>query len=139
MEVLKHFIHTQYVIVMQSGVVCCLIHYLTTSLRLSNGTNFPKFCPHLHGINCVRVNTRTYQQHIKVLKHFIYIHYEFGMQSEVVYSPKQDELLSFWLILVLNFPIFAPHLHGINCVRVHSRAYQQHIKVLKHSLHIHPI
>ena len=48
-NMLQHFIYFQYECGMQSGVVICLIHDLTASLRLSHGTNFPKFALHLHG------------------------------------------------------------------------------------------
>jgi hypothetical protein len=35
--------------------------------------NFPKFCPHLHWYNCVRVHPYAHRQHIMALKYFIYM------------------------------------------------------------------
>ncbi len=52
--------------------------------------NFPKFYPHLHKYNSVRVYPYVYPQHIKVLKHFVYVWYGCGMLSEAVCSLNHD-------------------------------------------------
>ena len=48
-------------------------HDLTASLGLSHAPNFPKIHPQLHMRNSVRVHPYAHPQHIKVLKHFVYI------------------------------------------------------------------
>ncbi len=48
--------------------------------------NFPKFDPHLHRYNSVRVHPYAHPKHMKFLKHFIYIQYGCGMQSVVLQS-----------------------------------------------------
>ncbi len=52
--------------------------------------NFPKFGPHLHMYNSVRVHPYTHPQHMKVLDIFIHIQCGCGMQSVVVYSLNHD-------------------------------------------------
>jgi hypothetical protein len=65
--------------------------------------NLPKFGPHLHRYTSVRVHPYAHPQHMKVLKHFIYMQYGCGMQSVVVYSLNHDTTRSFGLHLT---PIF---------------------------------
>ncbi len=69
---------------------------------------------------------------MKVLKHFIFVYYGCVMQSGVVYSLNQDSTMSFWLHLTPIFQNFAPPLYRYNCVRVHTNAFPQHMKVIKH-------
>ena len=66
---------------MQSMGVWSLNYDITTSLRLSHVPNLPKICSHLHRCNSVRVLPCAHPQHIKVLKHCVYIWYECEMQS----------------------------------------------------------
>jgi len=49
------------------------------------------------------VHPNAFPQHMKVLKHFIYMYYGCVMQSGVVYSLNNDSTMSFWLHLT---PIF---------------------------------
>ncbi len=63
---------------------------------------------HLQRHNCVRVYPFALPQHIKVLKHFIYIKYGCAMQSGVVYTSKHNTMMSFVLTLTPNFPNLAP-------------------------------
>ncbi len=90
MKVLNHFVYIQYGCEMQSGMVYSLNHDTITSFGLHLDPNFPKFGPHLHRYNRVRVHSYAHPQHMKVLAHFIHIQYGCGMQSVVVYSLNHD-------------------------------------------------
>ena len=57
--------------------------------------NFPKFGLPLHNYNCVRVHPNAFPQHMKVLKHFIYMYYGCVMQSGVVYSLNNVQKICF--------------------------------------------
>ncbi len=58
---------------MQSTGVWSLNQDITTSFGLSPTPSFPKSTPDLHRRNSVRVHPYAHPQHIKVLKHFVYI------------------------------------------------------------------
>ena len=58
---------------MQSIGVWSLNHHITTSLGLSPTPILVKSIPDLHRHNSVRVDPYAHPQHIKVLKHFVYI------------------------------------------------------------------
>ena len=58
---------------MQSTGVWSLNHDIATSLGLRSTPIFRKSTPHLHRRNSVRVHPYAHSQHIKVLKHFVYI------------------------------------------------------------------
>jgi len=73
MKVLKHFIYVSYGCVMQSGVVYSLNKDTMMSFWLRQNPNFEKFAPPLYRYNCVRVHPNAFPQHMKVLKHFIYV------------------------------------------------------------------
>ena len=75
--------------------------------------NFPKFGPHLHMYNSVRVHPYTHPQHMKVLDIFIHIQCGCGMQSVVVYSLNHDTTMSFGPRLTLLFQNLAPTYTGI--------------------------
>ena len=75
---------------MQFTVVCSLNHDLTTILGLNHTPIFLKSNPTWHKSNSVRVDPYAHPQHIKVLKHFVYIWYGSGMQSTVVWSLNHD-------------------------------------------------
>ena len=53
--------------------VCSLNHDTTTSYSLGH-TRFPEIHPHLHMYYGIRVYPYAHPQHLKVLKHFVYIH-----------------------------------------------------------------
>jgi hypothetical protein len=78
----------------------------------------------------------SHPQHMKVLKHFIYIQYGCGMQSVGVYCLNHDTTTSFGLCFTPIFQNLAPTVHRYNSVRVHPVGYPQHMKVLKHFIHI---
>jgi hypothetical protein len=75
--------------------------------------NFPKFGPHLHRYNSVRVHPYAHPKHMKVLKHFLYIQYICGMQSVAVDSLNHDTTMSFGLHLTPIFQNLAPTCTGI--------------------------
>ena len=76
---------------MQSMGVWSLDHDITTSLGLSHAPIIQKSTtPDLHRHISVRVQPYAHSQHIKVLKHFIYVSYGCGMQSMGVWSLNQD-------------------------------------------------
>jgi hypothetical protein len=99
----------------KSAGLWSLNHDLTTSLRLSHVPNLPKIHSHLHRCNSVRVHPCAHPQHIKVLKHFVYIWYECEMQSMGFWSLNHDLTTSLGLSHVPNLPKIHPHLHRCNC------------------------
>ncbi len=58
---------------MQSTGVWSLNHDITTSLGFSHTPIIQKSTPDLHSHNNVRMSRYAHSQHIKVLKHFVYI------------------------------------------------------------------
>ncbi len=75
--------------------------------------NFPKFGPHLHMYNRVRVHPYAHPQLMKVLNHFLYIQYGCGMQSGMGYSLTHDTITSFGLHLTPISQNLAPTCTGI--------------------------
>ncbi len=73
-KVLEYFVYTWYECGMQSMGVGSLNHHITTSLWLSPTPIFLKSIPNLYRHNIVRVDPYAHSQHIKVLKHFMYMH-----------------------------------------------------------------
>jgi hypothetical protein len=119
---------------MQSTGVWSLNHDITTSLGLSPTPIFLKPTLDLHRLNNVGVHSYAHPQHIKVLKHFVYIWYGYGMQFTRVWSLNHDITTALRLSPAPIFLKPTPDLHRLNNVRVHSYAHPQHIKVLKHFL-----
>ncbi len=77
---------------------------------------FPKSDPHLHPCYRVRVRPCAHpQHHVKVLKHFVYIQYGNGMESEAVYILNHDTPHS--IIQVHPHPIF-PNSGPFTCTSV---------------------
>ena len=84
--------------------------------------NFPNFVPHLHMYNnSVRVHPYAHPQHMKVLKHFIYLQYGCGMQFGTSCSLNHDTTTSFGSTL--------PHLNRCYSVRVHPYAHPQYTRL----------
>ena len=121
---------------MQSTGVWSLNHHITTSLGLSPTPIFLKSIPDLHRRNGIRVDAYTHPQHIKVLKHFIYIQDGYGMLFIGVLS------LNHHITTLLGLsptPIFHKsilNLHRHNGIMVDPYAHSQHIKMLRHFLYI---
>ncbi len=84
------------------------------------------------GVYGVLVHPYDHPQHIKVLKHFVYIWYGCWMWFIGLWSLNHDLTISLVFIYAPNFAKIHPHLHRWNSVRVHPYAHPQHIKVLKH-------
>ena len=85
---LKHFAYIQYGCGIQSEACCSLNHDITrTSPGLRSGPNTPKSIPHL-------VDPCVHSHHIKVPKHFVYIQYGCGIQSEDCCSLNNDITIS---------------------------------------------
>ncbi len=84
--------------------------------------NFPKFGPHLHMYNCVRVHPYHPIWMWDAIRN--------GLQSQ----PWCHNII--WASPYPNFPKFAPHLHRYNSERMHLYAHSQHRKVLEHFIHI---
>ena len=103
--------------------------------------NFLNSTPDLHirNRNSVRVHPYAHPQHIKVLKHCVYIWHGCWMQSVGVWSLNHDITASLGgLGLSSIFLKSTPALHrrNSNSVRVHPYAHPKHIKVLKHCVYI---
>jgi hypothetical protein len=75
-------------------------------------------------------------QHIKVLKHFIYIQYECGMQSTGAFSLNHHIKTSLQLSPTPIFLHSTHHLHRHSSIRVDKYAHPLHVKVLKHFTYI---
>ena len=97
---------------------------------------FPKSHPHLHTYYSIRMHPYAHPQHLKVLKHFLYIQYGCGMQSMGVCSLNNDtsNIIQAWPYPI--FPKTHPHLHMYYSIRMHPYAHPQHLKVLKHFVYI---
>ena len=98
MKVLNHCIHIQYGFGMQSVVVYSLNHDTTMSFGPRLTLLFQHLVPTCTD-NSVRVHPYGHPQHMKVLKHFLYIQYRCGMQSVVVYSLNHDTTMSYGIHL----------------------------------------
>jgi len=132
MKVLNLFIHIQYGCGMQSVVAYSLNHDTHNNVILASPYPiFPKFSSHRQRYNSVMVHPYAHPQHMKLLNHFIYIHYGCEMQSAVAHSVNHDTTMSFRLNLTRISQNLSPTCTGIS-VRVHPYAHPQHMKVLKH-------
>jgi len=97
LKVLKHFAYIQSGCGMQPMGVCSLNHGTTTSYRLSHTPFSLKFIPTCTCNTAIRVYPYDHPQHLKVLKHFVYIQYECEMQSMGVCSLNHDTTTSYRL------------------------------------------
>ncbi len=104
----KHFLYIQYGCGIQSGASCGLNHDTTISFGLGYTPNFQNLAPTPHRYYTVRVNPYAHSQHIKVLKHIVYIQYGCGMQSEASCSLNHDTPASFGFTHTPVFKNFAP-------------------------------
>jgi hypothetical protein len=120
--------------------VCSVNHDTTTSLGLSHVPIFLKSTLHPYGRNSVRVHPYAHPQHLKVLKHFLYIQYGCGMQSMGVCSLNHDTTTSYRLGHTLFFLNFTPTCTMYERHKGVPIFHPQHLKVFKHFVHIqHPI
>ena len=71
-------------------------------------------CSHVLGITpCIGYVKHAHPQHLKVLKHFVYIQYGCGMQSMGVSSLKHDTATSYRLGHSPFFQKIHPYLHNV--------------------------
>jgi hypothetical protein len=92
-QVLKHF----YISNME---VECSQHLFTVNHYITHSTiwappypNLPKIDPYLDMCNIsLRLYPYAFPQHMKMLKHFLYIQYGSGKRSAVVYNPNHNTL-----------------------------------------------
>jgi len=128
LKVLKHFAYIHYGCGMQSMGVCSLIH--DTTIQAQPYPSFPKIHPHLHMYYGIRVYPYAHPQHLKVLKHFVYIQYGCGMQSKGVcglnLTPQHHT----------GSAKQSPTCTRITAIRVYPYPHPQHLKVLKHFVYI---
>ena len=108
-KVLKHFIYIWYGYGMQSGVVCSLNHDYRALLGLNCISIFQKSPPHPAKMYQHKGAPICHLQHIKVLKHFIYIWYGFEMQSGAVYNLNHECTASIGLNCTPIFQKSPPH------------------------------
>ena len=97
LKVLKHFIYIQYGCGMQSMGVFSLNHDTATAYRLGHTPISLKFTPTCTCNTAIRMHPYAHPQHLKVLKHFVYIQYGCGMQSMEVCSLNHDTATSYRL------------------------------------------
>jgi len=124
---------------MHSKQVWSLNHEITTSLKLCPNPNpiFLNSTPDLPRHNSVRADPYAHPQHIKVLKHFVYIWHGCGMDSKWVWSLNHEITTSLRLRPTPIFLNSTPDLHTRrNSVRADPYAHPWHIKVLKHFVDI---
>jgi hypothetical protein len=77
--------------------VCSLSHDIATSYRLGHTPCFLKLTPTCTCNTAIRMHPYAHPQHVKVLKHFVYIQYGCGMQSMGVCSLNHDTAASYRL------------------------------------------
>jgi hypothetical protein len=120
--VLKHCVYIWHGCGMHSKRVWSLNHDhdITTSLGLGLSSIFLKSTPDLHRCNSVSV----------------YIWHGCGMHSKRVWSLNHDITTSLGLGRNSIVQKNTLDLHRRNSIRVHPYAHPQHIKVLKHCIHM---
>ncbi len=128
---LKYFVYIQYGCGIQSEASCGLNHDTTMSFRFGHNPIFQNLAPTPHRYYSVRVTPYAHSQHIKVLKHIVYIQYGCGMQSEASCSLNHDTPVSFGFAHTPIFQNLAQTPYRNYSVRVNPYAHSQHIKVLK--------
>jgi len=142
-KVLKHFVYIQYGCGIQSEDCCSLSFDIMTSHRLTPSLQsthkIPKSTPNLQRGITARVAQYAYRQHIKVPKHFVYIQYGCGIQSEDCCSLSFDIMTSHRLTPGLQsthkIPKSNPTCRGVS-LQGWTHMHRQHIKVPKHFVYI---
>ncbi len=99
-------------------VRCSLKPFVASTMTLQPYTGSdpppktPRSTPDLHRrITVVRVAPYAHIQHIKVTKHFVYIQYGCGMQTEACCCLNNDITTSHGLRSTPNTPTSTPNLH----------------------------
>jgi len=97
---------------------------------------FPKTHLHLHTYYSIRMHPYAHLQHLKVLRHFVYIQYGCGMQSMGVWSLNHDTTTSYRLGHT-PFSLTPPPTSTCNtAIMMHPYAHPQHLKMLRHCVYI---
>ena len=121
---------------MQSMGVLSLNHDTATSYSLGHTPFFLILTPHLHTYYSIRMHPYAHPQHLKVLKHFVYIQYGYGMQSMGLLSVNHDTATSYRLSDT-PFPLKSPPTCTCNtAIMMHPYAHPLHLKVLRHCEYI---
>ena len=140
LKVQKHFAYIFYGCGVQSMGAFSLNHDTTTSYRLSHTPFSLKFIPTCTRLTAIRMYPYAHPQHLKMLKHFVYILYGCGMQSMGFFSFNHDTTTSYRLGHTPVFLKFIPTCHNVLQIRMHPYAHPQHLKlslkVLKHFVYI---
>jgi hypothetical protein len=123
---------------MHSEACCSLNNDITTSHGLRSTPKTPKSTCDLQRGIMVRVVPYAHTQHIKVPRHFVYIQYGFGIQSEACCSLNNYITTSHGLRSTPIIPKSTPDLQRGITIRVAPYAHTQHTKVPK-PFCIHPI
>ncbi len=92
---------------------------------------FPKYTPTCICNTAIRMYPYANPQHLKVLKHFVYIQYGCGMQSMGVCSLNHETATSYRLGHTPFSLKFTPTNTCNTAIRMHPYANPQHLKVLK--------
>jgi len=108
LKVFTHFVYIQYGCGKQSMGIWSLNHDTKTSYRLGHTPVSLKFTPTCTSIMAIRVYPYAHPQHLKVLKHFVYIHCGCGMHSIGVCSLNHDFTTSYRLGHTPLFLKFTP-------------------------------
>jgi hypothetical protein len=112
----------------------------TMTLQHHSGSDLPPKPqnppPTSTGLNSAREGPYAHSHHFKVPKHFVYIQYGCGIQSEAFCSLNHDITTSPGLRSAPKTPKPTPHLYKPNSVRVDPYAHSHHIKVPKHFVYI---
>jgi hypothetical protein len=87
--------------------------------------HFPKTHPHQHTYYSIRMHSYAHPQHLKVLKHFIYIQYGCGMQSMGVFSLNHDTATAYRLGHTPISLKFTPTCTCNTAIRMHPYAHPQ--------------
>jgi hypothetical protein len=129
-------IHAIWMWDIQTEDCCSLNNFITLSHGLRSTPKTPKSTPDLQRGITVRMAPYAHTQHIKVPKHFVYIQYGCGIQSEACCSLNHDRTTSHGLSSTPIIPKSTPNLQRGITVRVAPYAHTQHIKVPKHFVYI---
>jgi hypothetical protein len=127
LRVIQHFVYIQYGCGMQSMGVFSLNHDTTTSFRLGHTQFHLKFTPTCTHFTAVRMHSHAHSQHLKVIKHFVYIQYGCGMQLMGVWSLNNDAITSYRLghtSFPLKFTPICTHITAMKTTICPSTASQ---------------
>jgi hypothetical protein len=110
------------------------------TLTMSFGLRHTPYLPcHLHKCNSVRVYPYAHPQHVKVLKHFVYIQFQsiwicyMWVFAASTMTPQRHLSISHPIPFSLKIH---PHFSRCNSVRAYLYVFWQHCNVLKHFIYV---